>query len=200
MLTYSELEEVSGSVGNFKVKIRKKARYVDDDKCTGCGICIEKCPRKVVDDEFEAGMGYRKAIYTPFPQAVPRIPVIDTANCIWFTTRQVPGLREGLPHQRHRLRAAGRDRRARGGQHHHGHRLEAVRLQADAAVRLRAAGQRLHQHGVRAAVQRGRPDQRQDRAPRRQDRAQVGGHHPLRGQPRRRTTTSTARTSAAWRP
>ena len=73
LLTYSELEEVSGSVGNFKVKIRKKARYVDYDKCTGCGICIEKCPRKVVDDVFEAGMGNRKAIYTPFPQAVPRV-------------------------------------------------------------------------------------------------------------------------------
>ncbi len=85
LLTYSELEEVTGSVGNFKVKIRKKARYVDFDKCTGCGICQEKCPRKVVDHEFEAGLGYRKAIYTPFPQAVPRIPVIDTANCTYFT-------------------------------------------------------------------------------------------------------------------
>ena len=86
MLTYSEVEEVSGSVGNFKVKIRKKARYVDAPKCTGCGICIEKCPRKVVDDNFEVGMGYRKSIYTPFPQAVPRIPVIDTANCTFFKT------------------------------------------------------------------------------------------------------------------
>ncbi|MDY0168061.1 MAG: CoB--CoM heterodisulfide reductase iron-sulfur subunit A family protein [Thermoguttaceae bacterium] len=85
LLTYSELEEVSGSVGNFTVKIRKKARYVDYDKCTGCGICQEKCPRKVVDHDFEAGLGYRKAIYTPFPQAVPRIPVIDTANCTYFT-------------------------------------------------------------------------------------------------------------------
>ncbi len=171
MLTYSELEEVSGSVGNFKVKIRKKARYVDYDKCTGCGICIEKCPRKVIDDVFEAGMGYRKAIYTPFPQAVPRTPVIDTANCTWFTTRQVPGLLEGLPHRRRGLRPEGRDRRIGGGQHHHGHRLEAVRLQADSAVRLRAAGQRVHEPGVRAALQRRRPDQRQDRAPRRQDRA-----------------------------
>ena len=72
-------------MGNFHVKIRKKARHVDYDKCTGCGICIEKCPRKVIDDVFEAGMGYRKAIYTPFPQAVPRTPVIDTANCTWFT-------------------------------------------------------------------------------------------------------------------
>jgi heterodisulfide reductase subunit A len=84
MFTYSELEEVSGSVGNFKVKVRKRARYVDFDKCTGCGICMEKCPRKVVDDVFEAGIGNRKAIYTPFPQAVPRVPVIDTANCTYF--------------------------------------------------------------------------------------------------------------------
>lgn len=84
LLTYAELEEVSGSVGNFKVKIRQKARKVDPDACTGCGICVEKCPRKVLDTEFEAGMGNRKAIYMPFPQAVPRIPVIDTDSCIWF--------------------------------------------------------------------------------------------------------------------
>ena len=81
---YSELEEVSGSVGNFKVKIRQKARKVDFDLCTGCGICVEKCPRKVLDTEFEAGMGMRKAIYMPFPQAVPRVPVLDTESCIWF--------------------------------------------------------------------------------------------------------------------
>lgn len=84
LLTYSELQEVTGSVGNFKVKILKKARYVIDDQCTGCGICVEKCPRKVIDDDFEAGMGDRKAIYTPFPQAVPKTPVIDVNACIWF--------------------------------------------------------------------------------------------------------------------
>ena len=84
LLAYSELEEVSGSVGNFKVKIRRKAGYVNRDKCTGCGICSEKCPKKVVDHAFEAGLGTRKAIYTPFPQAVPRVPVIDTDACIWF--------------------------------------------------------------------------------------------------------------------
>ena len=81
---YSELEEVTGSVGNFKVKIRQKARKVDFDLCTGCGVCVEKCPRKVLDTEFEAGMGMRKAIYMPFPQAVPRVPVLDTESCIWF--------------------------------------------------------------------------------------------------------------------
>lgn len=84
LLTYSELEEVSGSVGKFKVKIRKKARYVVEKDCTGCGICVEKCPRKIVDEDFEAGLGYRKAVYSPFPQAVPRIPVIDVENCTYF--------------------------------------------------------------------------------------------------------------------
>jgi len=83
LLTYSEVEEVSGYIGNFKVKIRKKARYVDEDKCTGCGVCQTKCPWKV-DSEFEAGLGQRKAIYTPFAQAVPNIPVIDREHCAYF--------------------------------------------------------------------------------------------------------------------
>ncbi len=83
LMTYSEVEEVSGFIGNFKVKIRKKARYVDEDKCTGCGLCQTKCPWKV-DSEFEAGIGKRKAIYTLFPQAVPNIPVIDTEHCAYF--------------------------------------------------------------------------------------------------------------------
>jgi len=83
LMTYSEVEEVSGYIGNFKVKIREKARYVDEDKCTGCGVCQTKCPWKV-DSEFEAGLGKRKAIYTPFPQAVPNIPVIDTEHCAYF--------------------------------------------------------------------------------------------------------------------
>jgi len=83
LLTYSEVEEISGYIGNFKVKVRKKARYVDEARCTGCGLCQTKCPWKV-DSEFEAGIGKRKAIYTPFPQAVPNIPVIDTEHCVYF--------------------------------------------------------------------------------------------------------------------
>jgi len=83
LFTWSEIEEVSGFIGNFKVKIRKKARYVDMDKCTGCGICQEKCPWKV-ESEFDAGLAQRKAIYTPFPQAVPNVPVIDKEHCAYF--------------------------------------------------------------------------------------------------------------------
>ncbi len=85
LLTYSEVEDVAGYIGNFTVKVRKKARSVREDVCTGCGLCQEKCPVKVVDTAFEAGMGKRKAIYRPFPQAIPNIPVIDRENCLWFT-------------------------------------------------------------------------------------------------------------------
>jgi heterodisulfide reductase subunit A len=84
LLTYSELEEVAGSVGNFHVKIRRRARYVNEADCTGCGLCQEKCPRSVLDDKFDVGLGRRKSIYMPFPQAVPRIPVLDRDSCIWF--------------------------------------------------------------------------------------------------------------------
>ena len=85
LLSYSEVEEVSGYVGQFTVRIRQRARSVNADLCTGCGLCQEKCPRKVLDDAFEAGMGQRKAIYRPFAQAVPNIPVIDRENCLFFT-------------------------------------------------------------------------------------------------------------------
>jgi heterodisulfide reductase subunit A len=81
--SYSEVEEISGFVGNFTVKIRHKARYVDYNRCTGCGICQEKCPKRV-PSEYEMGMGKRKAIYSMFPQAVPNKPVIDRENCIYF--------------------------------------------------------------------------------------------------------------------
>ena len=84
LLTWSEVEKVDGFLGNFTVNVRKKARYVNEEHCTGCGICIEKCPFKVADDVFEAGMGERKVIYRPFPQAVPKYPVIDKENCVYF--------------------------------------------------------------------------------------------------------------------
>ncbi len=83
LMTFSEVTEVSGYIGNFKAKIRKKARHVDEDKCTGCGLCQEKCPWKV-PSEFDLSLGNRKAIYTPFAQAVPNKPVIDTEHCAYF--------------------------------------------------------------------------------------------------------------------
>ena len=83
ILTYSEVEQVKGYVGNFEVTIRKKARSVDMSKCTGCGTCMEKCPIKV-PSEWDLGLGIRKVIYTPFPQAVPNVPVIDREKCVYF--------------------------------------------------------------------------------------------------------------------
>jgi heterodisulfide reductase subunit A len=85
LYNYSEVEEIAGYVGNFKAKIRRKASYVDWDKCTGCGACTTKCPTKVLS-EFEQGLGKRKAIYVPFPQAVPNKPVIDKEHCLFFKT------------------------------------------------------------------------------------------------------------------
>jgi heterodisulfide reductase subunit A len=83
LVTFSEVEEVEGKAGDFRVKIRRKAGYVDWDKCTGCGLCQEKCPSKN-PSEFERRMGLGKAIYTLSPQAVPNKPVIDPANCRYF--------------------------------------------------------------------------------------------------------------------
>ncbi len=84
LYTYSEVEAVSGFLGNFSVTIRKKARYVDVDKCNGCLDCWAKCPSKQNQSEFDYGLGQRKAIYVPFPQAVPARPVIDPKTCIKF--------------------------------------------------------------------------------------------------------------------
>ena len=84
--TYSEVEKVSGFVGDFTVDIRKKARSVDATKCTGCGVCQEKCPSKKTPSEFNRGLGNRSAIYTPFAQAIPNVPVIDREACLKFKT------------------------------------------------------------------------------------------------------------------
>ncbi|MGA2626080.1 MAG: CoB--CoM heterodisulfide reductase iron-sulfur subunit A family protein [Candidatus Bathyarchaeia archaeon] len=84
LLTYSDVTDFSGYVGKFTAKIRKRPRYVDEDKCTGCGQCEEKCPLSV-PSEFDCKLGKRKAIYRPFPQAVPNVPVIDREHCLYFT-------------------------------------------------------------------------------------------------------------------
>ncbi len=83
LIAYSEMESISGDRGRFQVRIRRHAAYVDWEKCTGCGLCQEKCPRKV-PSEFQREIGVRKAIYTLSPQAVPNKPVIDRDACIYF--------------------------------------------------------------------------------------------------------------------
>lgn len=84
-ITYAEVVKVTGYVGNFHVTIKKKARYVDWDLCTGCGTCLEKCPSKKIPNEFDLGMSNRTAIYKEFPQAVPSKPRIDAENCLKLT-------------------------------------------------------------------------------------------------------------------
>ena len=81
LMTYSEVEDISGYVGNFKVRVRKKARYVDETECTACNDCVAVCP-VVAPDEFQMGLSSRRAIYIPFPQAVPSAYVIDIERCL----------------------------------------------------------------------------------------------------------------------
>ena len=80
--SYSEVKDVKGFVGNFHVTIRRKARYVDETKCTGCGLCMEKCPMKKVPNEFNLGLDKRSAVYIPFAQAVPKVATIDPNYCL----------------------------------------------------------------------------------------------------------------------
>lgn len=84
--SYSEVAAVKGFVGNFTVTIKKKARYVNESVCTGCGLCTEKCPQKNVPNEFNLGMNKRRAIYIPFAQAVPKVATIDANYCTKLTT------------------------------------------------------------------------------------------------------------------
>ena len=83
LLTLSEIDNVTGQQGNFHVTLRKQPRYVDMDKCIACGLCSEKCPKKVAD-EYQMGVGQRKAIYISYSQTVPLKYVIDKENCIYF--------------------------------------------------------------------------------------------------------------------
>jgi len=90
LLAYSEVEKVEGEAGQFRVTLRRKARYVDEDKCTGCGACKEKCPT-VVPDAFNEGLGTRKAIYSYFAQGIPSTHTIDPDHC-----RQLNGKKCGI--------------------------------------------------------------------------------------------------------
>ena len=90
LLAYSEVEKVDGQAGDFKVTVRRKRRYVDEDKCTGCGACAEKCPT-IVPDAFNEGLGSRSAIYSYFAQGIPSTHTIDPDFC-----RQLKGKKCGI--------------------------------------------------------------------------------------------------------
>ncbi len=83
LLTNSEVEDVTGFVGNYRARVRRHARYVDSSACTSCGECAKVCPI-VVPDEYQQGLSSRKAIYLPFPQAVPASFMLDDTNCLGF--------------------------------------------------------------------------------------------------------------------
>ncbi|UCD97314.1 MAG: CoB--CoM heterodisulfide reductase iron-sulfur subunit A family protein, partial [Candidatus Bathyarchaeota archaeon] len=85
LFSYSQVKSIDGFIGNFKVTITQKARYIDEVKCTSCGACTEKCPVKNIPSEFDLGLGKRAATYVPFPQAVPPTYTIDKTHCLWFT-------------------------------------------------------------------------------------------------------------------
>ena len=84
LLTNSEVKGVEGYIGNFDIKIIQKPRYIDAKMCTGCGECIEKCPSRVIDNVYSAGMGERKAIYIPYDQAIPKKAIIDAEHCLYL--------------------------------------------------------------------------------------------------------------------
>ena len=81
--TLAEVVEIDGEPGNYRAKVKLQPRYVDPEKCNGCGVCEEKCPKKVTS-EYEQGLTVRKAVYSLFPQALPNTRAIDRDNCIYF--------------------------------------------------------------------------------------------------------------------
>ena len=184
LLTWSEVEKVEGYIGNFTVTVRKKARKINEDLCTGCGICQEKCPKKVIDDVFEAGLGYRKAVYTPFPQAVPNIPVMDVENCTYYEKGTCKACEKFCPTE-----AIDFDQQDEILTFQVGNIILATGYDLFDARRMTNYGYgRLPNvftlAGVRAAFQCSRADRRQHRPAGWQDHAEGRGHRPLRGLPR----------------
>lgn len=88
LITYAEVKSLAGGPGNFRALVTKKARYVDEKKCVGCGDCWEKCPQKKhgPPSEFNAGIGTRSAIYRPYAQAIPNVATLDRESCLYFKT------------------------------------------------------------------------------------------------------------------
>ena len=95
LLTSSEVVDVKGRVGSFQVKIKRKARYVDVERCVACGMCSEKCPVSGIPDDYNCGLSSRRAIYKPYPQAIPNAYVIDPEHCL-KVTRGICGVCEKI--------------------------------------------------------------------------------------------------------
>ncbi|MCK4780432.1 MAG: CoB--CoM heterodisulfide reductase iron-sulfur subunit A family protein, partial [Candidatus Lokiarchaeota archaeon] len=85
LMTYHEVQKVSGKLGNFVVTVLKKPRYIDESKCKGCGDCAVKCPKIEFPNIFDMNLGKRKSVYIPFPQAVPPVYLIDSELCLKLT-------------------------------------------------------------------------------------------------------------------
>lgn len=95
-MTLSEVTSLTGEAGNFTVELRQKPRYVDTDKCIACGACTEKCPSKV-DNQYNAGLSKRKAIYVEYPQAVPLKYAIDADHCLFLTKGKCGSCKKKCP-------------------------------------------------------------------------------------------------------
>ena len=181
--TYSEVANVEGYVGNYKIKVKRKPRYIKEDLCVGCMECVTACIYKDArfPDEFNEGLSKRKPVYIPFPQATPQVVLFDPETCLQLKTGKVQadvhrGLRSGV----HRLHADRGVQGHRGRDHHPGYRVPALRSGQDAVLRLRNLPERLHRAGGGTARQRLRPHRRRGRPAGRQP-SQGGGDHPLRG-------------------
>ena len=122
LLAYAEVEKVEGDLGDFHVTVRKKARYVDESKCTGCGACAEKCPT-VISDEYNLGLAKAKAIYRYFAQGIPSTYTIDPPIAATSSKARNAVSAPRSARRGHRLRTGGTDLSSPGGGHHSGHRL-----------------------------------------------------------------------------
>ncbi|MEM3526316.1 MAG: 4Fe-4S binding protein, partial [Candidatus Jordarchaeaceae archaeon] len=96
VLTKTHLVDFSGTVGNFVLKLLKQPRFINEDKCIGCGTCTEKCPVEIFD-AFNMVQGKKKAIHFPLPKALPQIPVIDRENCLHFRNGSCNKCSEACP-------------------------------------------------------------------------------------------------------
>ena len=178
--------------------VRKKARRVDDEACVACDACAEVCPQSHAS-EFDNGIAERKAIYMPFPQAVPNAYLIDAATCTYVQSdgKKCGACAKKCPKECIDLDPKDEIIECRGRQHHPRHRLRRLRRHQDRALRLRRRPQRAHGARVRAADQRvgthRRQDRHQDASATTSARRPTSGSSTPRGDRR-----SASRSSTAW--